>query len=290
MTMPGSKVQHSAEEGPASMNHEIEDVRSFWDRLPLGADADVGELGTAEWAVELDRVKTKIGLAGVLDLFAPSYLSGTPVLDVGCGTGYWARLLIPRGATYHGVDISPRSVDIARRSVEARNLEASGLQVGNAERLEYPDGMFAHVISEGVIHHTPDTLACIREIYRVLRPGGTAAVSVYHRGLLLRSPTLFSLTQRAMRLLRVSVPGRERSRMSVAASPADFVRQYDGGENPIGRAYTTRELRLMFHAFTSVRLVRYFLPRIRAVERMPWWARAALARGVGLMVLVLARK
>lgn len=268
---------------------DIEQVRAFWDRLPLGADADLGDLGTRQWAENLDRVKTDIGLAGVLDLFAPSRLRGLRVLDVGCGTGYWARLLIPRGVIYQGVDISPRSVDVARRSVEALGFSSSGIQVGNAEDLPFADGSFDHVVSEGVIHHSPDTQRCIQEIHRVLRANGTGAISVYYRGLVLRSPSLFTMARRTMRLLHVAVPGRQRADMALTSSPEDFVRQYDGVENPIGRAYTAGEVRSMFGAFSSLRIVRYFLPYIRAVELLPRPARALLARRLGLMVLALVR-
>lgn len=272
------------------MADQIEDVRSFWDRFPLGADSGLGEVGTAVWAIELDRVKTESGLAGVIDMFAPPHLTNLPVLDVGCGTGYWARLLIARGVIYSGIDISRRSVDIARRSVEARGLRASGLEVGNAQCLQFPNGMFAHVVCEGVIHHTPDPLACIGEIHRVLQPGGTAAVSVYYRGLPLRYLPLFRVTQRAMSILGISLSGRQRSGMARAPNPEDFVRQYDGAENPIGRAYTVGELRTMFQQFSSVRFVRYFLPHVPIVERMPARVREVLARHMGLMIVVLARK
>jgi ubiquinone/menaquinone biosynthesis C-methylase UbiE len=51
----------------------------------------------------------------------------------------------------------------------------------NAEKLNFTSGTFDHVYSFGVIHHSPDTKAIVREIYRVLRPGGTFLVMVYNK-------------------------------------------------------------------------------------------------------------
>ena len=62
-------------------------------------------------------------------------------------------------------------------------------------------------------------------------------MSVYYRGLPLRYLALFRMTQRAMAILGVSLFGRQCSTMARGASPEDFVRQYDGAENPIGQEY-----------------------------------------------------
>ena len=51
----------------------------------------------------------------------------------------------------------------------------------DAEHLEFPDETFDFVWSWGVIHHSANTEAIIREIHRVLKPGGEARVMVYHR-------------------------------------------------------------------------------------------------------------
>lgn len=53
--------------------------------------------------------------------------------------------------------------------------------VGDAEHLARPDHMFDLVYSWGVLHHSPDTRATLREVRRVLRPGGVARIMVYHR-------------------------------------------------------------------------------------------------------------
>ena len=52
----------------------------------------------------------------------------------------------------------------------------------DAEKLAFPDGSFDFVWSWGVIHHSSNTERILKEIWRVLRPGGEAIIMVYHRG------------------------------------------------------------------------------------------------------------
>ena len=62
---------------------------------------------------------------------------------------------------------------------------ASELKVADSENLPFDDNTFDLVYSWGVIHHTPDTPKAMDEIVRVLKPGGTAKVMIYHRKSLL---------------------------------------------------------------------------------------------------------
>jgi ubiquinone/menaquinone biosynthesis C-methylase UbiE len=270
------------------MQPTIEDVRKFWDAMPLGVGFIQGEVGSKEWFQEFDRIKADFGLFGVLDDFAPASLRGKRVLDVGCGPGFWARHLSRLGADYVGIDISPRSATLARRSLELHGLRGR-IEVGNAESLPFDDESFDAVISEGVIHHTPDTMACIGEIHRVLKNGGRAAVSVYHRGPALRSPLLFAITQRAMRAANFGLRGRGREGMAAAPTAEEFVRMYDGAANPIGKAYTTPEFRRAFEKFSSATSRRYFIPLMAGMGAMPAPLRRGMTRA-GLMVLVVAHK
>jgi ubiquinone/menaquinone biosynthesis C-methylase UbiE len=96
------------------------------------------------------------------------------ILDVGCGTGInlleMARVLGPCRKLV-GVDISPGMVDVARQKAAAAGLPAV-FSVGDAEALELPDGAFDIIVCNSAYHWFPDRARAIRELSRVLRPGG----------------------------------------------------------------------------------------------------------------------
>jgi ubiquinone/menaquinone biosynthesis C-methylase UbiE len=105
---------------------------------------------------------------------------GQCVLDVGCGTGYFARLLAqavgPEGLVV-GIDPSPAMITYAtRKAGRARNGQ---FQVGTAESLDFPAEHFDVVVSSLVMHHLPEDLwvPALREMRRVLRPGGKLLVA-----------------------------------------------------------------------------------------------------------------
>jgi ubiquinone/menaquinone biosynthesis C-methylase UbiE len=108
---------------------------------------------------------------------------GLRVLEVGCGQGSTLNYLPKFGAFVHGIDASETSLAQARAGArELSHLDQIELSVGDAEHLNFPNESFDAVVSIGVLHHTQDTLGGIREIYRVLKPGGFAVVMLYRSG------------------------------------------------------------------------------------------------------------
>lgn len=117
------------------------------------------------------------------------------VLDLGCGTAT-LTLMIKRAhpdAQVVGLDGDPKVLEIARRKVLRSGLLVV-LEEGMAYALPYPDASFDRVLSSLVLHHLSDDdqLRCLREVRRVLRPGGELHVVDFgggeaaHRGILAR--------------------------------------------------------------------------------------------------------
>jgi 2-polyprenyl-3-methyl-5-hydroxy-6-metoxy-1,4-benzoquinol methylase len=102
------------------------------------------------------------------------------VLDVGCGQGVDLYEFASRGAAVTGIDLTPRHVELARAHLAAMQLEATVVE-GDIELMPFGDSSFDRVISNGVLHHTPDIDAALRECVRVARAQATVRIIVYNR-------------------------------------------------------------------------------------------------------------
>lgn len=110
-----------------------------------------------------------------------------PVLDVGCGDGFLARVAFG-GHLEAGIDLDPGEVE---RAVQSGSYKKA--LCASATELPFPDKSFKTVISNCVLEHIPDIDAALREIRRVLKPKGRLMITVpsecytdnsYFRGLL----------------------------------------------------------------------------------------------------------
>jgi len=94
---------------------------------------------------------------------------GMTILEIGCGTGYFTRELTRRGADIVAIDVSPDLLEIAKAKYSAPNVR---YEIQNAYSLTYADAMFDSVVGSSILHHL-EIEEALREIYRVLKPGGT---------------------------------------------------------------------------------------------------------------------
>ena len=115
---------------------------------------------------------------------------GDAVLDLGCGFGRHAFEAARRGANVVALDAGRDEVEGVAATfaamVDAGELEAGSLHTaavqGDALHLPFPDGAFDRVICSEVLEHIPDDVGAMRELARVLRPGGTMAITVPRYG------------------------------------------------------------------------------------------------------------
>ncbi len=111
-------------------------------------------------------------------LIAPKTTSGGGVLDIGCGQGLQLaeiHRLCPN-AILHGMDISPKLVDLARQHVPSGHF-----QTGDADNLAYADAQFDVVVMTEVLEHLADPVLALTQIKRVLKPGGWLLMTVPNR-------------------------------------------------------------------------------------------------------------
>jgi ubiquinone/menaquinone biosynthesis C-methylase UbiE len=158
------------------------------------------------------------------------------VLEIGLGSASdfirWAR----NGAKLSGRDLTEASVNLAKERLTLEGLTAD-VAVGDVESLEFESNSFDIVYSYGTIHHTPDTPAAVRELYRVARPGGTVRVMIYNA---------LGLTYFYEWLVLCAVKKR------LIRSIREAVFYYN--ESLGTKLYTVREARALFSAFRYIRL------------------------------------
>ena len=233
------------------------------------------------------------------------------VLEIGCGIGTDGAQFARAGADYTGIDLTQAAIDLARERFASSGLPGD-FRVSDAENLDFPDDSFDLVYSHGVLHHTPDIEAAVREIHRVLKPGGRAMVMLYHRG---------SYNYRVgIRVLRRAGAGLLKSEGGIrlvhrlTGEPIDSLREHaaslksangdfsaaellnqstDGAGNPLARVYSRREARDLFKEFREVELRAYFLNKrfIPVVGKLlPRSIESALASRWGWHLWIYATK
>jgi SAM-dependent methyltransferase len=257
-------------------NQELKErVRAFWQEHPCGTKFSDAEMGTREFfdRVEKHRYDKEWHIPIAADF---SSTRGLKVLEIGCGLGTDGAQFAKAGADYTGIDLTEASIVLAKKSFELAGLKGE-FRVSDAENLDFADVTFDVVYSHGVLHHTPDTAKAVREIHRILKPGGRAMVMLYHRGSynyrvgirvlrragagLLKSETgikiVHSLTGEPIDSLREHA---QLAKEDGGVSAAEFLSQStDGAGNPLARVYSRREARDLFRDFRKVELRAYFL-------------------------------
>lgn len=261
---------------PETNSQLKERVRTFWQEHPCGtkfADAEPGsrkfyELVEAHRYIKEWHIPTAAGFAETKDL---------DVLEIGCGLGTDGAQFAQAGARYTGIDLTDAAVSLARRRFEIFNLKGS-FRVADAEHLDFPNNSFDLVYSHGVLHHTPDTQAAVREVHRVLRPGGRAVVMLYHRDSYNYRVNISILRRAGVHLLRWNsgiklvhaVTGETEESLREHAQQLHSDSQYlssneflsrntDGAGNPLARVYSRQQARELFKDFAAVQLRPYFL-------------------------------
>ena len=253
-----------------------ERVRAFWQENPCGtkfADAPPGSRRFYE-LVEEHRyqkewhIPAAAGFAKTKDM---------RVLEIGCGLGTDGAQFAEAGADYTGVDLTEAAVELAQKRFEIFHLPGT-FRAADAEQLDFPDNSFDLVYSHGVLHHTPDTAGAVKEVRRVLKPGGLAEVMLYHRNSYNFRINISLLRRAGVHLLRWN--GGVKFVKLLTGEPEDSLREHarrlkqersylsseeflsqntDGAGNPLARVYSREEARELFKDFSKVEVRSYFL-------------------------------
>jgi SAM-dependent methyltransferase len=216
------------------MHADKKAVQDFWERASCGEELYLSDVGRQGY---IDQTRRRYELEPYIEQFAAfGSAKGENVLEIGVGLGVDHQRFAEAGATLCGIDLTERAVAHARRRMDLFGL-ASVLSCGDAENLSFEDASFDVVYSWGVIHHSPNTPKAVAEIFRVLKPGGTAKIMIYHKWSLVG----YMLWVRYA-LLRL------RPWMTLTDVYASYL------ESPGTKAYSVRAAKRLFARFSTVQI------------------------------------
>lgn len=245
-------------------------VQRFWQTSPCDSSFTNEAPGTLAFFRSLDEHRYKVHwqLQSAVGFARTARLR---VLEIGCGCGSEAERFARAGADYTAIDLTNAAVSMTRRRFQLSNLQGSYVQ-GDAENLPFPDGSFDLVYSHGVLHHTPDTPRTIREVYRVLSPGGRAVVMLYYRDSFNYHVNLGIVRRLRAHLLKMELGIKLARRIFGETEEdlrrhAELIRQdpdayldmenilnrnTDGPDNPLSQVFSKTSAQQMFWQFENV--------------------------------------
>jgi ubiquinone/menaquinone biosynthesis C-methylase UbiE len=247
-------------------------VREYWNAHPCGTQFTHLEWGSKQFFDEVERFRYEIQ-PFMRSLMEFDNFRGKRLLEIGCGLGTDLLQFARAGAIATGVDLTAASIELVRKRFALEGIPVDA-QVADAEHLPFGNNTFDVVYSFGVLHHTPNTQKSIDEVYRVLKPGGRILIMLYHKNSIhvyLGAP-LYKISHRLKAGARSLVE--------------DWVRVYDGAENPLGKAYSRSELRTMFVRFKNLSFTACDPIRRKYPAAVNWLNQSLLSRRWGFWLVI----
>ena len=251
---------------------------SFWNRHQPGLRFSSAPVGTPEFFADVESHRYALE-PHIPEVVRFERWRERDVLEAGCGIATDGARLARAGARYTGLDAAAEAIELARSRFALESLEGRFVQASITE-LPFEAETFDLVYSHGVIHHVADVQAAVNEFERVLRPGGTALVMVYHRGSLNYYFNIMVVRRILAGLLLL--PGATRALAQVTGEQREvleghraLLRQHgarylgdpelflthntDGPGNPLSRVYSRERLAVLFSRFEQLRFETRFL-------------------------------
>jgi len=229
----------------ADVSSTKKNIQAFWGDLCKQwyseFDLNLTSETLSEYLVDLEEMFRYRSHLAVVEMPLKE-LSGRKVLEIGSGGGAHSALFKKYGAHVTAVDIIKERVLSTAKKL-ALVAEGKGLALqADAENLPFADELFDIVYSNGVLHHSENTEACIKEVLRVLKPGGKAVIMLYSRHSAQFWLCLLPLTILYGTYFRY--PEAERIGLITEGKP-----KHGTTKNPITRVYSKNELKNLFSGF-----------------------------------------
>lgn len=163
-----------------SENNLTSKIKSYWDHQPCGIKKGNGEIGTLEYFESGSRTRYEVE-PHVMDFAGFHEWRGKRVLEIGCGMGWDAVQFAKHGADYTGIDISKKSIELAKKQFKVYGLHGDlrVINMADPEEIKQLEGDYDLVYSMGVIHHFPNIEQIIKNIHGLAATGGEFRFMVY---------------------------------------------------------------------------------------------------------------
>ena len=276
-------VNENLEEQPG-----VDEVRDFWEESPLFSGESDNEVGSKDFFFEHRKIYMEECFGGSFDeRFLPKNKDkeNAKILDLGCGIGFWVTEFgLFDYKNLYAADLTKTALNLTEKRLSLYGIEAE-LSQENAEKTNFNDNFFDHVNCQGVIHHTPDTEAAVKEIHRILKSGGSASISVYYKNFFLRNWRFLSVMGYILNKFGSGLKGRGRENIYLQKDVNEIVRLYDGDENPIGKSYSKKEfLQLLKGSFEIDETYLHFFPTRSLPFKIPKIFQKILDKYFGFMI------
>ena len=168
------------------VHNQVSAVRDYWDSHTLGLqyvrDKNL-PVGSPEFFSHIRPWMNPYKFPWIMERIAreAKLLKGKRLLEIGCGMGYDSLEFLKRGVRVTATDLTPSAVRLAGRHFEIEGVRPEDVRVENVLELSFRENTFDGVWANGVLHATGDTRRAIREVRRVLKPGGRAIISHFYR-------------------------------------------------------------------------------------------------------------
>ncbi|MDT0465051.1 class I SAM-dependent methyltransferase [Streptomyces gibsoniae] len=212
-----------------------------WSANPAGTNHAVALEGTREFYDQMTASRYR--LQPWLPSLLRSWVPRGRVLEIGCGAGTDHSVIAGIARDTAAIDLAERGARLTQTRLRLEGRPGVA-QVADAECMPFPDASFDGVYSFGVLHHTDHPEQAVAEMRRVMRPGATFMVALYHRH------SMFA----AQKLLTYLIGMRWLSQ-----SWRDYLPELEYGaaqlqNRPLVRLYSRSSAKQLFSAFHDVRV------------------------------------
>ena len=281
MTAAGALVVERPEIVPTGDAYK-DQVQRQWNNDPAGSHYVVeAPAHTKEWFLEAERHRYESYAPWMPETMEFARHSGEALLEIGGGMGTDLAQFALHGARVTDLDLSSGHLTLAKENFVTRGLQGRFIQQ-DAETIDFEDNTFDVVYSNGVLHHTPNTHHVVRQILRILKPGGKVIAMFYAED---------SLHYWRNLMWNIGVREGQMRKYSMGEIMSRTVERSDNAAaHPLVKAYTRTRLRQLFEGFDDISIVQRQMEPEAVPRTLRFMPRRHLGTIMGWNLIIKARK